>query len=699
MIDIISAPKPQELFQNTAPLPIEIRSTLGADHYFVATILVDSVEYDVQTVSKLDDYNATIDLQNVIESIFIQDYIPVSSSTEIVELPNLIKQVNIIIKEYIRSSNTLVNTLELDPFKVINSEQLQNINLDNSQFLSIYDKYIKVPVDGVLMLPFFAKTACTLKLVKNDIVIFSQTLIDIYSIYALNINLKALEIIESDNVYVELNSTNQSYHKSLDFTNQTGYTPSKLVVKNNFNAWEYFYTFGNPKDTGDLDHKTLKLSDSGQLLKYRVNSTPKYLLNSGHYHTSYSSVINNVLSALDVLYYKNNEAINVVIQNKKRTEVKERNHYYFTEFLLDDNHVVVVNNSNQFRVAPSLVNINVSGLENEALEITKAEILAAYNGTGAISITFPVLHNKGTINVHQTSGVSEVSNSTTYLLADFEKIVLTGIGFGDPYTILKFNIQNTEGLSNTASIYFKIVDNNPSSLPPSISMADEVDVYVDANSKTITAVITDTEGDGFSMIWTQNSGQPITMSNTTTSTLLLTNWTGAGEYEFLLTVTDVRNKTSTKTVKLTVMEYKINVAANKGGLSVYGGQPGETAKFKVEFGYDAILIGDISSTGESETRRILFNGVEIGRVKYTMGEGSPILIKTNGTLVFEIEDTFDSDGKITKSLYNDGIETSKPDVKFILTGIISVESATGSDTVWGNQPSMYFKFLYNTTAF
>ena len=268
-----------------------------------------------------------------------------------------------------------------------------------------------------------------------------------------------------------------------------------------------------------------------------------------------------------------------------------------------------------------------------------------------------------------------MNNTTAYSFNDFEKIILTGDGFGDPYTTAKFNMENTAGISNTATIIFKRRMYDPLNTAPVISLPSEVLVLIDAPSKSITATITEPDNDPYTVIWQQIGGGVITMQETDTNSLSLSNWVGAGTYTFKITATDDHGNSSTATTTLIVMNQTINLGSTDNNLIIHKGVPTETVTLEIIEDNDAYtLVSNIQATIKLNGTDI-FNLLRIGTTDDLIGT-----VVINSSLTF----TFPTDGVLSLPITIGGPLHTTPvyvSIGFKITALSGTQSKGYNSTI------------------
>lgn len=611
MINIIQTPKENEAYVNTAPITIIVDSLLGNGYYFKINIFVNGQLYDEQFRAKVNSTRLEVDFNGMVADVFNEPYQePVGSA--IVANPNLIKLVQVVVEEYQESTGLLVNSLGLPTFYVVNAQQPKNIALTHLTNLSVYTDHVKTPPNGVLNLPFFSKTATTVTLHKNNVVVQSLISPDAIGIYNAHFLLSNYNLSEDDDVFIMVETPTHNYTLRVVIQSIIPYTVNLLIFKNNHHAWEHFYCFGEQKNTQDIIRKQLELTDNLQY-NYKNITKPVYEINTGTYHNNYINTVNNLLASTHVMLSTASGNIAVNFKNTKTTPSKTRLYTYDTYLTLEENHDYSNNADIVYFAPPSLGNIIINGQENTNIEILKADILALYGGNNPLYFVFDEMPFGFDVYVNVNGNDVYAFQNQGFAFDAFSKITLIGGGYGTPLDTFKFHIEGLppENYSNIATATINVAMYDPLNQAPVISVATETYVYVDATSKTIVANVIEPDGDPFTVLWQQTSGQAITMSAQTSQTLLLSNWTAPGEYEFLITARDNRGNTATQTTKLIVMDYKVSIETSENAIKIVGGKIGEDCLLKITLQNHSNLKADAVQYDDSSigyTKKLLIGG-------------------------------------------------------------------------------------------
>lgn len=598
-MDIIQTPNQNQVFLNTAPINIIIESIRGAGYYFKINILENGNQYDNQPRSKITDHRCEIDFSGLVANIFNQPYVP-PAETAVVHQKQLLKKIQITVTEYNEITDAQVDQLELPPFYLLNAQQENNLVFNQLQSLSIYNHHIKTTSNGVLSVPFFAIKTTTASLFINGVIQHTQVVNNALGVYNYNIVLEPFNVTEDSQVMVVFTDADRRVEIPVVVYQILVYNSNLLVFKNNYNAWEHFYCFGERKTNKQYVRKTIKV-DEKRTFNYKTISYKDYSVNTGDYHIDYTQTVEDLLDSVAIYLMVTNELIEVSITNKKSVAVKSKAFHYKTYIDFKNNHKPDLKNGIQYMHPDTLVNITVTGYENQLIEVTKQQILDAFRGLAPETLRFPIINHIDTVNVHQTTGVAALTNATAYAFNQFEKLSITPVHYGNPYTTISFNLENEKGISNTAKIIFNVIAHDPNNKPPVISLPSEIDVFVDDVSKTITATVTDPDGDDFTLLWLQENGKRLTLNSTTTASVQISNWKGAGTRALKLIATDARGNSSEKIVNINIVSNLV-ATIDRLNVRITGGIPGEKLAFNfsnIDYEYNpGVFIFEKDKIGE-----------------------------------------------------------------------------------------------------
>jgi len=678
MIDIIKTPIEGTVLFNNSPIEIIVESTRGANYYFRLAVIVDGAEYDFQQHSKINDVRCIIDFKNDVSGVFVNPYVS-PPLIGIIPLHELKKEVRLIVREYEKGTNTQVDELELFPFYLVNANNNTDLVLNKLTPLSVYDSFLKIDKTGVITFPFFANQDVTGKLIVNGNTFIHFTHPTAGEVLSFNVDFTTHGLTSTDHIEMIISDTNggNEFSRIIEIRDLNIYDVTPIAFQNNFNAWEHFYCFGEKETKPTYKRHVLKQTES-ENYPFKVSRTDKFKINTGFFAAEYYKAIGKLIESLNFVYFENSLSVKAELLTKKEVNHKTKTHYYSQDLELKRNEPVMPDIGVQYISPPSLVNIYASADENIPLEIPKSEFEAAFSGANPHTLRFPILNTTGTIHIVINGASTLLDDTVAYVFADFEKIILTGPGYGDPYTTCRFNMENSAGLSNTATIFFKRRMYDPLNMPPVISLPSEVLVLIDVPSKSIVATITEPDNDPYTIIWQQIGGGIITMQETDTNSLLLSNWVGAGVYDFQITATDDHGNSATAITKLIVMNLSINLGATDDNLIIYKGVEGETVDIEIIHDPLPKYIGTSFSPVD-----IKLHNTSIASVYKTNGDD----FASSAPYTYSVQHTFPIDGVLSLPV------TKSAGLTFPLHIAIGfkITSVSGAQTK-GYNSAIYMKF-------
>lgn len=647
MIDIIQTPAENKVFTNTAPIHIIVDSTRGLGYYFQIKIYQNGALYHTQPRSKTTEYRCEIDFSGLVSNIFSAEYTE-PTTTNVTALPGLLKQISVTVQEYQESTDALVDELELPMFYLINADNESPLVFNQLQPLSIYTDVIKVPEQKFICFPFFAIKETIVKLYVNNQLVQEFLTENAFGVYQFQCVLSDYNITENDAVHFQVYDGTNLIEKQIVAIASHYYNVQQLVVKNNFSAWEPFYCFGKYQDQFKFVKKSHQITDVLDS-PYKSTSRKYFYLNTGNYHTDYAATVANVLNSTEASFLHQDKLVKVKIGNSQTTKIKDLPDYVSTDVQLANNQEVEAENTVLYQTPDSLNNITVTGEENSTIEVLGPHILNAFNGETPADLQI-VSSTSSSVIVELVGSSENVEENKTYSWSEFTKLSLVPNDYGTPFVTLNIRLLNANGWSNTAKVYINVFPDLSSNRPPEISLASSVVVRPSEISKTINATVTEPDGHNYSLLWVQESGQPLTMNNATTASLQITNWSGVGNYEFKLIATDEYGASAEKTITVQIMNYEVNALARGGYVGFYGGKPGTSIDWamKIEF-----KIRDGQAHGnyqESDTVELFLDQQSIATAKIQAGSNILGYVVTQPTKYFQRTDTFDEFGKIEVSL-------------------------------------------------
>lgn len=285
MIKIIKAPKTAAVFLSENPIDIEVKSTLGKAYYFKVFIYVDDKFFDEQGWSKYNDFNVKIALKGMFNNLFTYPF-PTLNGDVYKPTNHLLKKINITIKEYKRDDDSLVNTLNLNPFYVLKSEKAmffdERINFQKMSILPNVLRLSKGKAPVVRFPIWVCSKSFSLKVVSGGALLKDLSFNDFTkNILEVVVNLTK-ETIYGNEVRVILSDfKGNNFTQQFIFIDELAYEVSKMYFRNNYGVYEYIEFFGSLKESNTYKRKTYNLlNDVTFLANTAISNTLK--INTGY---------------------------------------------------------------------------------------------------------------------------------------------------------------------------------------------------------------------------------------------------------------------------------------------------------------------------------------------------------------------------------------------------------------------------------
>jgi len=204
-----------------------------------------------------------------------------------------------------------------------------------------------------------------------------------------------------------------------------------------------------------------------------------------------------------------------------------------------DNAIVTVSAVNQAPDVSAGPNQTVT-LPDNTLSITGS----ATDIDGTISSTNWVKVSGPSVNINVIDNVLELSS------------LIEGV-----YTFM-FSATDNDGAVSNDNVKVFVISSNQT---PSVDAGENINLTLPVNNVNITAVANDPDGNIVSFNWSKVSGPVVTVNNTTTQTISISNLT-EGVYEFTVSVTDNDGGSNSDNVIIEVFPASTNIApiANAG---------------------------------------------------------------------------------------------------------------------------------------
>jgi hypothetical protein len=239
-------PKLDSVFFSNNPIEIQLESELGANHFFVVTINVNDVLFDVQSWGKVNDTDCFINLSGQFENIFKNEF---TAPTEIEVLANnsLYKKISVSVKEYNADSLLELASEVLPDFYLLQNSVATEFNAAQELILlSELANLNKIDASSVISLPVWINAnSAIFKIVDNNSQeLFSTTIATVKGLYEFRIPIAVLNINGLTDITVTIVVAADSISKTYYLKDNFRYQKTQLAIKNTFGFFEYCSFFG-----------------------------------------------------------------------------------------------------------------------------------------------------------------------------------------------------------------------------------------------------------------------------------------------------------------------------------------------------------------------------------------------------------------------------------------------------------------------
>lgn len=318
MIQVIKQPKEGAVFLSENPLEIEVKSTLGADYYFKVIIYEDGVLFDELGWSKYNDTNCKIDLKGMFSSIF--QYHPVFEEDAWNDnVSYLNTPVKVTIKEYKRSDDSLVNTLDLNNFYVYKSEKKmffdERINL---QKMNNHPDVVRYSKPTLVRLPIWVNSGIlTYQVLCGGVILEENTVTSFeFKIYELLIDISKYHLTDNVVTIFVTNNQGNTLIQKYEFNTHAYYDVTRVLFRNNFGLFVYNELFGTSKEEDTYNRKIYKVTDSIEFLAH-TKVREKIKVNTGGLYPNEVQILKEINSSKEIYLLKENKIIPVIPVSKK----------------------------------------------------------------------------------------------------------------------------------------------------------------------------------------------------------------------------------------------------------------------------------------------------------------------------------------------------------------------------------------------
>ncbi|CAM1357670.1 hypothetical protein [Tenacibaculum halocynthiae] len=328
MIQIVKQPKEGAFFLSENQLEVELKSNLGSGYYFKVFITVNNKLFDIQGWSKYNDTDCKIDLKGMFSHLFLNKFPKLTGDT-FTECDHLKKEVFIVIKEYKREDDVLVNSVDLNSFFILKSETLiffdDRINL---QKMSILPRVLRLSKTKVVRLPIWINSgSIVMKVVTGTNEIRNKVIHNLAkNIHEITIDLTNDIIINNEvNVFIE-DVNGNSFSQQFNLNAEHLYNSTLVLFRNNFGAYESIELFGSLKESNSYKRKTYSLTNN-KLFLAKTNVDEILKINTGFMLPSELSILKAINESIELYVYHKNEFYPAVPVSKKSKGINYEKDY------------------------------------------------------------------------------------------------------------------------------------------------------------------------------------------------------------------------------------------------------------------------------------------------------------------------------------------------------------------------------------
>jgi len=334
MITIIKAPALNRVLLDANNTEIVIQSSNGSGFYFRALIYVDDVLFDEQGWSRKNSTTASKDLVKLYNAYF-ETVVNVFTANGVFEQTHLKKKISITIEEKTLDSDEIVATINLPVFYF-----MYNINpvfFDDTtkiQILGVTPPVLRIPDNGRIMLPFYAKAVdenVTVDFKDNFGTILNSQVIDSFTgkkVFIYAFDLSPLNFVK-DTLYFELSikcglSTVTKMFRLIRFPD---FGVKEIYFKNNFGYYIPAYFDGELEISDSLSVDDFKRADGSNEI-FEINEEATYTINTGSLLQDERVIVNQIATSHEVLLKINNQWRRIQTKTSKILEYRDKKHLY-----------------------------------------------------------------------------------------------------------------------------------------------------------------------------------------------------------------------------------------------------------------------------------------------------------------------------------------------------------------------------------
>jgi len=371
MITALQTPQAGAIMLDANNTVIKIQSSNGEGFYYRAFIYIDNALFDEQGWSRTDAYTAEHDLKKLYNAYFSPVFL--STFTNLLQAQtHLIKQVQVVVKEYALSTGAEVQSITLPAFFMMYNIVPASFSFSSPlHLLGFDDVTMVVPVDGKIAFAFYVgPTAQNLSLTlttdqgsvldSKGISIAKGGIVYLYQFDLAPVGLSYNVLYVMANIQVNGTSI---LRRTFRINRLPDYPVKEIAFQNNFGFYMYAYPDGEMQLSNGLTVETYTLQDDTEKV-YEINQEDTYTINSGSLKAKERGIINMVATSPDTRLKNGAEWVTVVTGTKKILAHKDRQHQFDEALVFTRARGTDIDNGSYIYNTPQLPNIEFTALDN-----------------------------------------------------------------------------------------------------------------------------------------------------------------------------------------------------------------------------------------------------------------------------------------------------------------------------------------------
>lgn len=334
MITIVKAPVLNSVLLDANNTEITITSSNGSGHYFRALISVDDDLFDTQGWSRKDAFTSTKDLVKLYNAYFVSAFAAFTANG-LVEKTSLKKKISIVINEHLLATDAIVQTVTMPDFYIMyNAKPVVFNDALKLQILGITPAVLQIPSNGIIRIPFLAKTEAEAVIVitKDNFgdIIDTQTIASSTAkkIYQYDFDLSGVTLA-ANTTYFETTITCGVTTTTLRYRLMLlpDFPVKELYFKNNFGYYIPAYFDGELETSNGFKIDDYQQADGSSII-FEIQEDAQYTINTGSLLTDERAIVNQVANAYEVYFKINNSWTKIQTSTKKELEFRDKKHNY-----------------------------------------------------------------------------------------------------------------------------------------------------------------------------------------------------------------------------------------------------------------------------------------------------------------------------------------------------------------------------------